>query len=285
MYAPVRRRLLSPRKTISVQPARRVVHRQYGTLFTSSTGAVRLPHRIVSSSGASAIWNIHVRTLSDSSIPKFVARTLIVPVAVVALGAGVLAYADYKFGQLWKKAVGWITTFQEAAAGLFNSASDGVKPHLPKVKDAAAGLSNTASDGVKAIQSRLSEAKVQGAAAGLLNSASDGVKSAQSRLSEVKVQDAAAGLLNSASNGVKSVHSRLSEVKVQDGAADLFNSASNGIKSAKSRLSEVKPPVVHTPRFLKDLFASGRTGKDGADNGDHARGSSGEEGKNHKGDA
>ncbi|KAI5992827.1 hypothetical protein EDC04DRAFT_2808246 [Pisolithus marmoratus] len=63
------------------------------------------------------------------------------------------------------------------------------------------------------------------------------------------------------------VHSALDRVKV---------------KSVKFRLPEAKLPIVDTPQFFKNIFASGSTGKDGADNGDHARGSSGEEVRNRK---
>lgn len=133
MCAPVRRRLLSPRKTIvyrltsaPAQPARRAVHRHYGTLFTSSTGTVRFRNRIASSAAA-AFRNLHVRALSYSSIPKFVARALRVPAAGVAVGAGGLGYANYKFEEIRQKTNGWITTFQDTAADLFDSASDGLK--------------------------------------------------------------------------------------------------------------------------------------------------------------
>ncbi|KAI6110202.1 P-loop containing nucleoside triphosphate hydrolase protein [Pisolithus croceorrhizus] len=128
MYTPVRRRLLSQRKTFTstaAQYSRRAVHRQHGTLFTS-TKTVRLRHRIASSA-ASAFRNLHVRALSYSSIPKFVARALRVPAAGVAVGAGGLGYANYKFEELRNKTTEWVTTFQDAASDIFDSASDGLK--------------------------------------------------------------------------------------------------------------------------------------------------------------
>ncbi|KAI5980496.1 hypothetical protein EDC04DRAFT_3100592 [Pisolithus marmoratus] len=70
--------------------------------------------------------------------------------------------------------------------------------------------------------------------------------------------------------------------KLRDAALDLFRSASDSVKSVKFRLPEAKLPIVDTPQFFKNIFASGSTGKDGVDNGDHARGSSGEEVRNRK---
>ncbi|KAI6009301.1 P-loop containing nucleoside triphosphate hydrolase protein [Pisolithus marmoratus] len=139
MYAPVRRRLLSPRKAVTSTPAqlaRRAVHRQHGTLFTSSMAAARLRHRIASS-GAYAFRNLHVRALSYSSIPKFVARALRVPAAGVAVGAGGVGYANYKFEEVRNKTNEWITTFQDASAELFDSVSDELKSvheRISKVK-------------------------------------------------------------------------------------------------------------------------------------------------------
>ncbi|KAI6013351.1 P-loop containing nucleoside triphosphate hydrolase protein [Pisolithus microcarpus] len=128
MYAPVRRRLLSQRKAFTstaAQSARRAVHKQHGTLFTS-TKTVRLRHRIASSA-AYVFRNLHVRALSYSSIPKFVARALRVPVAGVAVGAGGFGYANYKFEEMRNKTTEWVTTVQDAASDLFDSASDGLK--------------------------------------------------------------------------------------------------------------------------------------------------------------
>ena len=111
MYASIRRRIFLslPRKSVTYglaaspphtvsQPIRRPVHRQFGTLFTSSTGTLRLRHRYASPSAASGSFRrLHVRAISYSSIPKFVARAFRVPIAGVAVGAGGLGYANYKF--------------------------------------------------------------------------------------------------------------------------------------------------------------------------------------------
>lgn len=40
---------------------------------------------------------MHVRAISYSSIPRFVARAFRVPVAGATIGAGGLGYANYKF--------------------------------------------------------------------------------------------------------------------------------------------------------------------------------------------
>ncbi|KAI5990230.1 P-loop containing nucleoside triphosphate hydrolase protein [Pisolithus albus] len=138
MYAPVRRRLLSQRKAFTstaAQSARRAVHKQHGTLFTSTAKTVRLRHRIASSA-AYVFRNLHVRALSYSSIPKFVARALRVPVAGVAVGAGGFGYANYKFEEMRNKTTAWVST------------------------DAASDLLDSASDGLKSVQARLSEVKL-----------------------------------------------------------------------------------------------------------------------------
>lgn len=103
MYASIRRRIssaLATRKTVSyglsssrrqaVNP--RPVHRQYATFHASGS----LRRRYVTPSPAS-LRHMHVRAISYSSIPRFVARAFRVPVAGATIGAGGLGYANYKF--------------------------------------------------------------------------------------------------------------------------------------------------------------------------------------------
>ncbi|KAG6330419.1 hypothetical protein ID866_8671 [Astraeus odoratus] len=116
---------LASSKPVSFQPSRRPVHRQYG-LFTSSSGALRLRHRYAQPTGA-AFRHLHVRAISYSSIPKFVARAFRVPAAGVAVGAGGLGYANYRFEEFRKKTDGWISSVQDAATDFIDSASDGLK--------------------------------------------------------------------------------------------------------------------------------------------------------------
>ena len=110
MYASIRRspQFSLPRKSVTYglaaskphtfsQPVRRPVHRQFGTLFSSSTGALRLRYRYASPFAAGTFRHLHARAISYSSIPKFVARAFRVPIAGAAVGAGGLGYANYKF--------------------------------------------------------------------------------------------------------------------------------------------------------------------------------------------
>lgn len=103
MYASIRRRIssaLATRKVVSygVNPSRRQVditrpvHRQYATFHASGS----LRRRYVTPSPAS-LRHMHVRAISYSSIPRFVARAFRVPVAGATIGAGGLGYANYKF--------------------------------------------------------------------------------------------------------------------------------------------------------------------------------------------
>ncbi|KAG2157987.1 P-loop containing nucleoside triphosphate hydrolase protein [Suillus bovinus] len=101
----------------------RPVHRHFGTLLTSSQGSVRLRQRQT----PAALRNLHVRAISYSSIPRFVARAFRVPIAGAALGAGGLGYANYKFEELRNKSNAWLSSVQDAATHFIDSASDGIK--------------------------------------------------------------------------------------------------------------------------------------------------------------
>ncbi|KAH7884636.1 P-loop containing nucleoside triphosphate hydrolase protein [Phlebopus sp. FC_14] len=137
MYSSFRRRasvVLYPRKTVTyglaatrrtAEPHRPAVRRQFGTLYTSS-GAAHLRRRYLSPTPA-AFRHLHVRAISYSSIPRFVARAFRVPIAGATIGAGGLGYANYKFEELRNKTSGWISSFQDAATDFIDSASDGIK--------------------------------------------------------------------------------------------------------------------------------------------------------------
>lgn len=88
--------LNSTRKQLEMS---RPVHRQYAT-FTSGS----LRRRYLSPSPM-ALRAMHVRAISYSSIPRFVARAFRVPIAGATIGAGGFGYANYKFeGLLGTKA-------------------------------------------------------------------------------------------------------------------------------------------------------------------------------------
>ncbi|KAG6900574.1 hypothetical protein C0993_008291 [Termitomyces sp. T159_Od127] len=88
---------------------------------------------------------MHVRAVSYSSIPRFVARAFRVPIAGATIGAGGFGYANYKFEELRKTTNGWITSAQDAAQGLLETASDNLK---------------SATDGLKAMSSHIPEVKL-----------------------------------------------------------------------------------------------------------------------------
>jgi hypothetical protein len=103
MFSALRRRVptISHQKTVTYglntsrrqTESPRPIHRQFAALLTS--GPVRLRPRYAFPVYV-ALRHIHARSLSYSSIPKFVARAFRVPVAVGTVGAGGFAYAHYK---------------------------------------------------------------------------------------------------------------------------------------------------------------------------------------------
>ena len=72
----------------------RPMHRQHQHTTFLATGALKQRQ---SHSTAFALRRIHIRAISYSSIPRFVARAFRIPIATVTVGAGGLSYANYKF--------------------------------------------------------------------------------------------------------------------------------------------------------------------------------------------
>ncbi|KAF9523562.1 P-loop containing nucleoside triphosphate hydrolase protein [Crepidotus variabilis] len=70
--------------------------------------------------------HMHVRAISYSSIPRFVARAFRIPIAGATIGAGGFGYANYKFEEMRKTTGAWIDSAQETVNGAFSTASDGV---------------------------------------------------------------------------------------------------------------------------------------------------------------
>jgi hypothetical protein len=67
-------------------------HRQFGT--TPLTNSFR---RRYGSPTPAKLRHMHVRAISYSSIPRFVARAFRVPIAGATIGAGGFGYANYRF--------------------------------------------------------------------------------------------------------------------------------------------------------------------------------------------
>ncbi|THV02754.1 hypothetical protein K435DRAFT_716304 [Dendrothele bispora CBS 962.96] len=108
----------------------RPVHRQFTTLLASGSLRARYAQPCTAT-----LRKIHVRAISYSSIPRFVARAFRVPIAGAAVGAGGLSYANYKFEEFRKTSQSWMNAVQDTATDFFDSASDGIK----SIKDRVSG--------------------------------------------------------------------------------------------------------------------------------------------------
>ncbi|KAJ7022630.1 P-loop containing nucleoside triphosphate hydrolase protein [Mycena alexandri] len=133
MYPAVRRKIPSPfpsskAVTYGLGASRRLaasprpVHRQFTTLFASGSLRQRYAHPT-----PATFRNMHVRAISYASIPRFVARAFRVPIAGATIGAGSFGYANYKFEEFRKTSTAWVSSVQDTATDLFDSASDGLK--------------------------------------------------------------------------------------------------------------------------------------------------------------
>ncbi|KAE9408544.1 hypothetical protein BT96DRAFT_1013190 [Gymnopus androsaceus JB14] len=119
---------VSSRRRISEQT--RSYARSHGTFLAS--GSLRANY---STQISANMRRIHVRALSYSSIPRFVARAFRVPIAGAAVGAGGLGYAEYKFEEFRKETQSWMNTVQDTAVDFFDSATDGVKKARTRVSE------------------------------------------------------------------------------------------------------------------------------------------------------
>ncbi|KAG7087498.1 hypothetical protein E1B28_013459 [Marasmius oreades] len=128
------------RSATKVVSRQRPLHRQH--IQTTLLASQSLRRRYLSPSSTQSFRHVHVRALSYSSIPRFLARAFRVPIAGATVGAGGLGYANYKFDEFRKKSQDWMNTVQDTATELFGSASDGIKSvkdfvseiHLPTVE-------------------------------------------------------------------------------------------------------------------------------------------------------
>lgn len=99
MFSQLRRRIASAPKTVTYglhnapRPleAARPLRRQFTTFLAS--GSLR---RRYTAPSPAMLRHIHVRAISYSSIPRFVARAFRVPIAGATIGAGSFGYANYK---------------------------------------------------------------------------------------------------------------------------------------------------------------------------------------------
>ncbi|PPQ65268.1 hypothetical protein CVT26_000228 [Gymnopilus dilepis] len=119
---------LSPR----TQTAARPTHR---TLTSLAAGSLR--RRYSNAPSPAMLRHIHVRAISYSSIPRFVARAFRVPIAGATIGAGGFGYANYKFEEMRKTTGAWINSAQDTVRDVFDTASEtieGVTSRLSELK-------------------------------------------------------------------------------------------------------------------------------------------------------
>ncbi|KAF9485245.1 hypothetical protein BDN70DRAFT_871653 [Pholiota conissans] len=143
MLAHVKRRIaaaLSSQKVVTygLQGARRQlqleharpVRRQFTTFLAS--GSLR---RRYTTPSPSMLRQMHVRAISYSSIPRFVARAFRVPIAGATIGAGGFGYANYKFEEMRKTTGAWIDSAQDTVSGAFGTASEGINSITAKLSE------------------------------------------------------------------------------------------------------------------------------------------------------
>ncbi|ESK95463.1 dynamin gtpase [Moniliophthora roreri MCA 2997] len=111
----------------------RPLHRQHH--LTTLLASQSLRQRYANNIALQSFRHVHVRALSYSSIPRFVARAFRVPIAGAAAGAGGFGYANYKFEEVRKKSQEWMNAVQDTATDLFDSATDGIKSVKSFVSD------------------------------------------------------------------------------------------------------------------------------------------------------
>ncbi|KAG5220112.1 dynamin GTPase mgm [Salix suchowensis] len=127
--------------------AARPSHRQHATFL--AYGSLR---RRYTTPSPAALRHMHVRAISYSSIPRFVARAFRVPIAGMTVGAGGLGYANYKFEgvhpcacfpflvtyvacRFRKQTASWMSSVQDTATGMFDTASGGLKAVSSRVSE------------------------------------------------------------------------------------------------------------------------------------------------------
>ncbi|KIJ52617.1 hypothetical protein M422DRAFT_223248 [Sphaerobolus stellatus SS14] len=82
-----------------------------------------------------ALRHVHIRAISYSALPKFIARAFRVPIAGATVGAGAFGYANYKFEELRNQSQAWIKDVQDTTADLFDAASERIKSVTSRVSD------------------------------------------------------------------------------------------------------------------------------------------------------
>jgi hypothetical protein len=126
---------------------------------------------------AESMRQMHVRAISYSALPRFVARAFRVPIAAGTVGAGALGYANYRFEGAYslfepphvlahfgtefrKTSTAWISEAQETASHLLGSTTDTASKLLGTASASASELFGSASEGLDSIKAQLASTEL-----------------------------------------------------------------------------------------------------------------------------
>ncbi|KAG9056063.1 dynamin-like GTPase mgm1 [Serendipita sp. 407] len=122
------------------------------TLLTPLRARLRAPN-------SPRAWrSVHVRALSYSALPRFVARAFRVPIAGVGVGAGAFGYANYKLDELKRQTNTFLSDIQDTAADFYDSASETVSPYLASAGSALGGFRKSAKGTIDSASGTISNA-------------------------------------------------------------------------------------------------------------------------------
>ncbi|CCO32455.1 hypothetical protein BN14_06515 [Rhizoctonia solani AG-1 IB] len=119
---------------------------------------------------------MHVRAISYTALPRFVARAFRVPIAAGTVGAGALGYANYRFegaytlkppyvythlsAEFRKTSTAWISEAQESASQLLGSTSETASKLFGTASASASELFGSASEGFDGIKAQLASTEL-----------------------------------------------------------------------------------------------------------------------------
>ncbi|KAF8753385.1 hypothetical protein RHS01_06995 [Rhizoctonia solani] len=140
------------------QPPAVNVPQLQATLSTSAPLRPRL--NIPAQQVADSMRQMHVRAISYTALPRFVARAFRVPIAAGTVGAGALGYANYRFEEFRKTSTAWISEAQETASQFLGSTSETASKLFGTASTSASGLLESASEGLDGIKAQLASTEL-----------------------------------------------------------------------------------------------------------------------------
>ena len=130
--------------------------RQISTIVSSSALSPTRRTRLSFLAGRNSLRYVHVRAISYSALPRFVARAFRVPIAGATVGAGAFGYANYQIDggffiwdpltltnlvpEIRKTSMDWVHSAQETAAGFVKDASSRVTSVTKSISSSLEGL-------------------------------------------------------------------------------------------------------------------------------------------------